>query len=130
MEDFGTPFGRVSNRFALSLKMEYTPMARTRKNTVAPASIQLDWSAIEADLNAGRKVSLSVLAKAFNVFPIDLRKIFQNRFGDRIVFKRGRTGGIYWKTSAGAAVKQPTVRVTQMTPTPAPVVAAPVVAGA
>jgi len=130
MEDSGTPFHRVTNCFAISLKMEYTPMARTRKNTVAPASIQLDWSAIEADLNAGRKVSLSVLAKAFNVFPIDLRKIFQNRFGDRIVFKRGRTGGIYWKTSAGAAVKQPTVRVTQMTPTPAPVVAAPVVAGA
>ena len=91
-------------------------MARTRKNTVAPASIQLDWVGIEADLNAGRKVSLSILAKAFNVFPIDLRKIFQNRFGDRIVFKRGRTGGIYWKTSAGAVVKQPTVRVTHITP--------------
>ena len=109
-------------------------MARTRKNTVAPASIQLDWVGIEADLNAGRKVSLSILAKAFNVFPIDLRKIFQNRFGDRIVFKRGRTGGIDWKTSAGAAVKQPTVRVTHITPAllhgnapvaPAPVAPAP-----
>jgi hypothetical protein len=95
-------------------------MARTRKNTVAPASISLDWTAIEADLNSGRKVSLSILAKTHQVFPIDLRKIFQSRYGDRIVFKRGRTGGIYWKSSPAAAVKQPSVRVSTLTPTPAP----------
>lgn len=89
-------------------------MARTRKNTVSPASISLDWTAIEADLNAGRKVSLSILAKTHQVFPIDLRKIFQNRYGDRIVFKRGRTGGIYWK----AATSGGTVKVSTLTPAP------------
>ena len=92
-------------------------MARTRKNTVAPASISLDWTAIEADLNAGRKVSLSILAKTHQVFPIDLRKIFQNRYGDRIVFKRGRTGGIYWKSSV-AASNGGTVKVSTLTPAP------------
>jgi len=92
-------------------------MARTRKNTVSPASISLDWTAIEADLNAGRKVSLSILAKTHQVFPIDLRKIFQNRYGDRIVFKRGRTGGIYWKS---AATPSGTVKVSTLNPAPAP----------
>ena len=94
-------------------------MARTRKNTVAPASITLDWTAIEADLDAGRKVSLSILAKTHQVFPIDLRKIFQNRYGDRIIFKRGRTGGIYWK-SAAATPNGGTVKVSTLTPTAAP----------
>ena len=93
-------------------------MARTRKNTVSPASISLDWTAIEADLNAGRKVSLSILAKTHQVFPIDLRTIFQNRYGDRIVFKRGRTGGIYWKAATPAP--SGTVKVSTLDPTPAP----------
>lgn len=73
-------------------------MARTRKNTVAPASIALDWTAIESDLNSGKRVSLSHLAAAHKVFPIDLRKIFEARYGDRIIFKRGRTGGVFWKS--------------------------------
>lgn len=100
-------------------------MARTRKNTVSPASISLDWTAIEADLNAGRKVSLSILAKTHQVFPIDLRKIFQSRYGDRIIFKRGRTGGIYWKSlnasvgiPANAATNGGTVKVSTLTPAP------------
>jgi hypothetical protein len=74
-------------------------MARTRKNTVAPASLQIDWSAVELQLNSGTKVSLSILAKSLKVFPIDLRKIFATKYGDRIVFKRGRTGGVYWKAA-------------------------------
>lgn len=78
-------------------------MARTRKNTVSPNTISLDWSTIEADLNAGRRVSLSHLAQAHKVFPIDLRKIFEARYGDRIEFRRGRSGGVYWKASGGVS---------------------------
>lgn len=78
-------------------------MARTRKNTVAPQSIALDWTAIESDLNSGKRVSLSHLAQAHKVFPIDLRKIFEARYGDRIIFKRGRTGGVFWKSSVASA---------------------------
>lgn len=77
-------------------------MARTRKNTVAPQSIALDWTAIESDLNSGKRVSLSHLAAAHKVFPIDLRKIFEARYGDRIIFKRGRTGGVFWKAASTA----------------------------
>lgn len=78
-------------------------MARTRKNTVAPASISLDWSTIDSDLKSGKRVSLSHLAQTHKVFPIDLRKIFESRYGDQIVFKRGRTGGVFWKSSVAAA---------------------------
>ncbi len=85
-------------------------MARTRKNTVSPTTISLDWTQIDGDLKAGKRVSLSHLAQAHKVFPIDLRRIFESRYGDQIVFKRGRTGGVFWKTSAGAQVKsKPTV---------------------
>lgn len=78
-------------------------MARTRKNTVSPTTISLDWTQIDADLKAGKRVSLSHLAQAHKVFPIDLRKIFQSRYGDQIIFKRGRTGGVFWKTAPAAA---------------------------
>lgn len=78
-------------------------MARTRKNTTNPNSITLDWADIEATLDSGNRVSLSHLAKTHNVFPIDLRKIFHDRYGDRVVFKRGRSGGVYWKTSVSTA---------------------------
>ena len=86
-------------------------MARTRKNTVSPTTITLDWTQIDADLKAGNRVSLSHLAQAHKVFPIDLRKIFEARYGDQIIFKRGRTGGVFWKTAPGAAVKTPTAAV-------------------
>ena len=95
-------------------------MARTRKNTVSPTTISLDWTQIDGDLKAGKRVSLSHLAQAHKVFPIDLRRIFESRYGDQIVFKRGRTGGVFWKTSAGAQVKsKPTVAAA-----PAPVAVA------
>lgn len=86
-------------------------MARTRKNTVSPTTITLDWNQIDADLKAGNRVSLSHLAQAHKVFPIDLRKIFEARYGDQIIFKRGRTGGVFWKTAPGAAEKTPTAAV-------------------
>ncbi len=82
-------------------------MARTRKNTVAPASISLDWASIEATLKSGNRVSLSHLAQTHKVFPIDLRKIFESRYGDQIIFKRGRTGGVFWKSSVAQAATSP-----------------------
>lgn len=85
-------------------------MARTRKNTVSPSTITLDWSGIDADLKAGKRVSLSHLAAQHKVFPIDLRKIFESRYGDQIIFKRGRTGGVFWKSSV-AATATPTNQV-------------------
>lgn len=93
-------------------------MARTRKNTVDPTSVSLDWAGIEAALNGGGRVSLSHLAKAHKVFPIDLRKIFEARYGDRIVFKRGRSGGVYWKSSVATAAA-----AAASAPAPAPEVA-------
>jgi|LakMenEpi03Aug12_release.lakeMendotaPanAssembly.Ray.scaffolds.fasta_scaffold190269_5 hypothetical protein len=78
-------------------------MARTRKNTVSPSTISLDWNHIDAALKSGQRVSLSHLAQAHKVFPIDLRKIFESRYGDKIIFKRGRTGGVFWKSSTAIA---------------------------
>lgn len=82
-------------------------MARTRKNTVSPASITLDWTAIEADLNAGRRVSLSHLAQAHKVFPIDLRRLFEGRYGTRVEFRRGRSGGVYWRVAPAPTAAAP-----------------------
>lgn len=82
-------------------------MARTRKNTVSPSSITLDWSSIDADLKAGKRVSLSHLAATHKVFPIDLRRLFEARYGGQVEFRRGRTGGVYWKTGASAPAATP-----------------------
>lgn len=78
-------------------------MARTRKNTVDPTSISIDWGSVDTILQSGERVSLSHLAAQHKVFPIDLRKIFEARYGDQIVFKRGRTGGVYRKDSPKSA---------------------------
>lgn len=95
-------------------------MARTRKNTVSPSSITLDWTGIDADLKAGKRVSLSHLAATHKVFPIDLRRLFEARYGADIVFKRGRTGGVFWKTASGATVKSPSKATAPTAPTSAP----------
>ena len=57
--------------------------------------IEIKWEEFET-LVSERKAKLSLLAKEWSVYPMDLKKFLVNKYGEKIVFKKGRNGGIYW----------------------------------
>lgn len=57
-------------------------------------TVAVNFAAIEADITSGNRVTTKDLAKAYLVSPVTMRKMLENHFGNRIGFKRGRTGGI------------------------------------
>lgn len=57
-------------------------------------TVAVNFAAIEADVTSGNRVTTKDLAKAYMVSPVTMRKMLENHFGNRIGFKRGRTGGI------------------------------------
>jgi len=49
---------------------------------------------VESRLNAGERVTILHLAKEKNISPNEIRNALIENFGNRIQFKRGRTGGV------------------------------------
>jgi predicted DNA-binding transcriptional regulator YafY len=45
-------------------------------------------------LNDGERVTLTALSNQFNATSAEIRKYLIDKFGSRISFQRGRTGGI------------------------------------
>lgn len=56
----------------------------------------LDFAAIEVEIKTG-KFKLNDYAKSVNMNPAVLRTTLAEKFGDNLVSKRGRNGGIFWK---------------------------------
>jgi len=57
-------------------------------------------AAIEQINNSAK---LANWAKSLNTNPADLRLVLVEYFGNRVEFKRGRNGGIYWAESTEGA---------------------------
>ena len=57
--------------------------------------IEIKWEEFES-LVSEKKAKLSLLAKEFSVYPMDLKNFLVKKYGEKIVFKKGRNGGIYW----------------------------------
>ena len=49
---------------------------------------------VEARINAGERVTILNLAKEKNISVNEIRNALVENFGNRVQFKRGRTGGI------------------------------------
>jgi hypothetical protein len=49
---------------------------------------------VESRLNAGERVTILHLSKEKNISPNEIRNALIENFGNRIQFKRGRTGGV------------------------------------
>jgi hypothetical protein len=75
---------------------------RTSKND--PASVQINWSEFETMVSNGT-AKLVALAQSHNVYPNDMRDMIIAKYGDKIEFKRGKNGGVRFKS----AVPQPTM---------------------
>jgi len=66
----------------------------TIETATATASTPLIATLLETRLENNERVTLSDLASAGNMSVIETRKTLVQVFGNRVVFKRGRTGGI------------------------------------
>jgi len=64
---------------------------------VEKTPIIVDWAEID-DLLTQKKFKLTEYAKSKNFVVNDFRQVVTDHYGDRIVFKRGRTGGVFWAT--------------------------------
>lgn len=66
----------------------------TNNTATATASTPLIATLLETRLNNDERVTLSDLANEGNVSVLEARKILVQVYGTRVLFKRGRTGGI------------------------------------
>lgn len=70
---------------------------KTRRKSISneELSTKLDWPSIEVAIKA-KQLRVSALAEELNANPVELRKLIETHFGDKIYFKRGRSGGVFW----------------------------------
>jgi hypothetical protein len=70
---------------------------------MSKGSLVVNFTAIEDAITNGQRVTTKDLASAYLCNPVTMRDALVKHFGDRIKFKRGRTGGITLD-GVGAAV--------------------------
>jgi hypothetical protein len=63
-------------------------------NSAPKTAVVVDFGSIENAVANGKRVTTKDLAKAYMCSPVTMRNLLENHFGNRIGFKRGRTGGI------------------------------------
>lgn len=83
--------GRVTKEFLVEhdlIEPEKAP--RVKKSS----TINVDWNEIDNLINAG-KCSVSAIAKKYNVNSIHIKSLLQEHYGDTLIFKKGRNGGVY-----------------------------------
>lgn len=62
--------------------------------TMNPNSTKIDFAAFETAVNGGQRVTLKDLAAQYGMKSDDVRRSLVAHFGARVMFVRGRTGGI------------------------------------
>jgi hypothetical protein len=69
---------------------------RTSKND--PSVVQINWSEFEGMVSSGT-AKLVALAQTYNIYPNDMRDMIIAKYGDKIEFKRGKNGGVRFKSA-------------------------------
>lgn len=85
---------------ALEAEIERENMSeviKNKKNTMSVEQINstINWSEIDQLIDNGN-CKIANLATSLNANPAELRNIFINHYGNRIMFARGRNGGVRW----------------------------------
>ncbi|MBC8282211.1 MAG: hypothetical protein H8E32_00215 [Nitrospinae bacterium] len=60
-----------------------------------PSSVSIDWDYFEKLIN-NNQAKLSLLSTKYKLYPSEIKELLSNKYGDKIVFKKGRYGGIFW----------------------------------
>lgn len=79
----------------------------TKTNDVLAGSIQ--WESMDKLIDVGN-CRLSLIAEELNANVVDLREQFIAHYGDKIVFKRGRNGGVFWSNQVTDTTVAPTTK--------------------
>lgn len=93
-------YGPVSperlDRMELDVK---TAKVAARRVTNKLDASTIDWESVDKAINE-RACRVNALAEQLNVNPQELRTALETHYGNRIVFKRGRSGGVFWATQS------------------------------
>lgn len=63
-------------------------------------SVNVNWEEMDSLITDGN-CKVSILATNLSVKPQELRDALREHYGDRIEFRRGRNGGVYWSQNQG-----------------------------
>lgn len=65
-------------------------------------NVNLDFTTIEDRIAKGERVTVKHIAKDHNVSPPIVRRAIEQHFAGRVMFSRGRTGGIVLRATTPA----------------------------
>ena len=68
--------------------------ANTMTTNSITTTASLNFANIETDVKSGKRVTLDMLAAQTGMTKANIRKALVSNYGARLVFARGRTGGI------------------------------------
>lgn len=74
---------------------DQTVVTRRSKATVEELRKNLNWDNIKIQIQ-NKSFKLSVFAAENNANPLELRDLLEAQFGQNVIFKRGRNGGVFW----------------------------------
>jgi len=68
---------------------------KKRRTKLSPSESNVDWSYVNKMID-NNQAKLSLLASKYNLNSQDMRGLIIKHYGNTIVFRRGRAGGILW----------------------------------
>lgn len=68
---------------------------KSKEQTIKETLDNIQWDSIDGMINDG-KCRIIVISKELKVPAVELRKAFDSHYKDRITYKRGRNGGVFW----------------------------------
>ena len=68
---------------------------KKRRTKLSPSEANIDWSYVNKMID-NDQAKLSLLASKYNLNSQDMRELIIKHYGETVVFRRGRAGGILW----------------------------------
>src|SRR5690606_7207759 len=68
---------------------------RVKRN---PKDIKIDWDHLERLINKGQ-AKLTLLAQKYKLYTNEIKELIYNKYKNKILFKKGRGGGLVWNTN-------------------------------
>ena len=68
---------------------------KKRRTKLSPSEANVDWSYVNKMID-NNQAKLSLLSSKYNLNSQDMRDLIIKHYGDTVVFRRGRAGGILW----------------------------------
>lgn len=65
-------------------------------------TITVDWNAVTSALTSGQMTKIEQFATQYNISRPTAKKMLAEKYGNAIVFNRGRAGGIVFNPAASA----------------------------